>query len=140
LLDPAAAHPLVAAAIYGLSMLAAGWVFGPIRVLFVAPRIGPTLAVFVEAPVMLGCAAMIAAGLLRHGWVRPTLPDRLMLGVLGATIAVVGEFVTAAMFWGPQGALGPMATLPGRIGLLLAATTAVLPLVLPRPAPRASGA
>ena len=131
-LRPVRPHPTIAAAAYGLSMLAAGWALGPIRVLFVAPRLGPTLAVLVEAPIMLACAAMIAAGLLKHGWVRPTRLDRLTFGVLGATVALIGEFATAAVFWGPSAAVAPMTTLPGRIGLLLVAITAILPLALPR--------
>jgi hypothetical protein len=124
---------MIAAAAYGLSMLAAGWVLGPARVLLVAPRLGPTLAVLVEAPIMLVCAALIAAGLLQHGWVRPTRRDRLTFGVLGATIALIGEFATAAALWGPLAALAPMSTLPGGIGLLLVAITAILPLALPGP-------
>lgn len=128
---PVRAHPTIAAVAYGLSMLAAGWVLGPVRVLFVAPRLGPTLAVLVEAPVMLACAAMIAASLLKHGWVRPARLERLTFGVLGATVALIGEFATAAAFWGPSGAVAPLMTLPGRIGLLLVAITAILPLALP---------
>jgi hypothetical protein len=131
--DRVRVHPTIAAATYGLSMLAAGWALGPVRVLFVAPHLGSTLAVLVEAPVMLAGAALVAVGLLRHGSVGPTRLDRLTFGVLGATVALIGEFTTAAAFWGPSAAVAPLMTLPGRIGLLLVAITAILPLALAGP-------
>lgn len=79
---------------------------------------------------MLACAATIASGLLRRGWVQPALFDRLAFGVMGATVALIGKFVTAAVFWGPSADAASLTNTPGRIGLALVAVSAILPLAL----------
>ena len=44
---------LAAAALYFAIMFATGFVPGPVRVLFIEPWVGSTLAVMLEAPILL---------------------------------------------------------------------------------------
>ena len=128
---------LAAGAFYFVLVYAAGWALGPIRVLWIAPRLGPTAAALMEAPLML--AAMIAAArfVVRRNAVPPALGPRLAMGLWALGLLAIGEISAAVAI--RRLALGDylaeFATAPGLIVLPLFLLFAAMPALIRR-APR----
>ena len=62
-----------AGALYAIIVFVIGFILGTIRVLLVAPRLGETTAVIIEAPIMLAASWFSAAGV----WIGSMLGERL---------------------------------------------------------------
>ncbi|HEX5379852.1 MAG TPA: hypothetical protein VFW47_14845 [Phenylobacterium sp.] len=116
-------------------MLAAGWVIGPLRVLFFAPILGPAWSILAEAPVMLLAAGVLVWILRRRGQLSPRIFDRAVLSGAGILTVLVGEIVGSAMIYGPVGAARAFEGLPGALGLALVAVAGAMPLVARRREP-----
>jgi hypothetical protein len=58
---------IAAAAFYFLIVFGVGFVFGPVRIFWLEPQLGETLAVICEAPFLL-FAIVLAARLSRERW------------------------------------------------------------------------
>jgi hypothetical protein len=86
---------LTAGALYFALVFAAGFVLGPIRVLWAEPRFGPRVAELMEAPIMLVVIVLAARAVLRRLAVPSAPGPRLGMGgvalalLLGAELAVV---------------------------------------------------
>src|SRR5258706_12233751 len=83
---------LKAAVIYFLCVFGAGFVFGPMRILWVAPRIGTRLAEVLEAPIMLVISSVAARWIVRKLTVPNTASSRLGMGVIALGLTLVAEF------------------------------------------------
>jgi hypothetical protein len=66
-----------AAAVYFGLVFGAGFILGPIRILFVVPRFGARVAELMEAPLMLIVVAVAARWVVRRFQLTPTVADRL---------------------------------------------------------------
>jgi hypothetical protein len=71
---------VIAAAVYFAIVFGVGMALGPIRVLWLEPRLGPTLAVLCETPFLLAAMTIAAR------WV----PRRVQLGTDLAPLALMG--------------------------------------------------
>ena len=78
---------LTAGALYFALVFAAGFVLGPIRVLWAEPRFGPRVAELMEAPLMLVVIVVAARAVLRRLAVPPAPGPRL--GMAGAALALL---------------------------------------------------
>ena len=79
---------LKAGAIYFVLVFGAGFILGPIRMLFVVPRFGVRVAELMEAPVMLVVIVVAARWVVR----RVHTEHRLAIGVLALGLMIVFEF------------------------------------------------
>ena len=82
---------LIAGACYFALVYAAGWVLGPIRVLWIAPQLGPTLASVMEAPFMLAATAAAARFVVRRTAVPPALGQRIAMGLWALGLLTIAE-------------------------------------------------
>jgi hypothetical protein len=119
------------AARYVAAVFAAGFVLGTVRTLWIAPALGPTAAVALEAP------AMLAVSWLAWRWVRradpapQTLADRVAVGALAFAVLMLAETVLAVTLFHRTLAehLASFATLAGAIGLAAQLGFAAIPAV-----------
>ena len=83
---------LKVALVYFLIVFGAGSVFGPIRILFVVPRLGERMAELLEAPLMLLIIILAANWIVRKFQLPVRLIYRLGAGVIALILGLVFEF------------------------------------------------
>jgi hypothetical protein len=83
---------LKAAALYFALVFGAGFVLGPIRILWVVPRLGTRTAELMEAPIMLVITIIAARLVVRRFTVPPTLSSRLGMGCMALFFLLLAEF------------------------------------------------
>lgn len=76
--------------LYFLIAFAAGWCFGPIRQLVVAPIVGPTMAVLFESPFML-IINFLSAYWIVNRWNITVRNDRLVMGGTALAVLLLAE-------------------------------------------------
>jgi hypothetical protein len=109
-------------------ILALGFVLGTCRTLWLAPLVGPVLAVACELPVLLGASWWWSARVLRR-WPLPTRSAALAMGALAFALLMVSELALANVLAG-QSATAWLATLTtpaGALGLAGQAVFAAIP-------------
>jgi hypothetical protein len=132
---------IAAAALYFIIVFAVGFMLGPIRVLWLEPRVGPTIAAACEAPFLLAAMAVAARWVPRA--VR--LPrDWVSLLATGAGALVLQQFADFAVGIGLRGVspweqLAQFTTPQGLIYAALLVAFVVMPLLLNRRSIRALG-
>jgi len=88
---------LKAGALYFALVFGSGWILGPVRELWVVPRLGRTAGVLLEAPLMLA-VTIAAARWVGRRLAPPTAPGtRLAVGPTGLGLLLVAE--VAGMRW-----------------------------------------
>jgi hypothetical protein len=119
---------LMRALAYGLGLFAAGLLLGTLRVTMVAPRLGETVAVALELPLMLGFAWLFA------GWLVRSKPGHaggewLIAGAGGFAVLMLCEAGLGMTAFGLSAAefLAGLTTGPGALGLAAQMATAFLP-------------
>ena len=106
-----------AGALYAIIVFLIGFILGTIRVLLLAPRLGETTAVIVEAPVMLAASWFVCRWCVGRLSVRRTVPPRLLMGFVAFLVlmsaevglgAVLGRYLVdqLAAYKTPPGAIG----------------------------------
>jgi hypothetical protein len=88
---------LKAGVLYFAVVFGAGFVLGPIRILWAVPRLGTRMAELLEAPIMLVVTLVAARWIVRRLVVPPTLSKRLSMGGLGLGLMLIVEFTL--VFW-----------------------------------------
>ncbi len=83
---------LKAGVLYFAVVFGAGFVLGPIRILWLVPRFGTRLAELMEAPVMLIVVILAARWVVRRFAVPPILPSRFGMGFIALGLMLVAEF------------------------------------------------
>ncbi|MBI1407437.1 MAG: hypothetical protein GC145_15095 [Caulobacter sp.] len=86
---------VAAAMLFGLAMLAAGWLLGPVRVLLIEPRLGSVAAVWLEAPIMLAVILVSARWVSRRFRLAGDLAARLTVGSLALALVIAAELAGA---------------------------------------------
>jgi len=82
---------LKAGVIYFALVLGAGFVLGPIRILWVVPRVGERIAELAEAPIML-VVIVLAARWVAQRFVMPRTPYRLLgVGLISLGLLLLAE-------------------------------------------------
>lgn len=121
--------PIVkAATTYLLSVFAAAFVIGAVRVTLVAPRTGPLLAVALEVPLVLALSWVVAGRVLQR-WPL-TAGQCLGLAFLSFALLMLLELLTALAFGQTTAQfLAGMTTPAGALGLAGQIGFALIPLV-----------
>jgi hypothetical protein len=129
---PKGSRVLTAAAVYFVIVFAVGLVLGPVRVLWIEPWLGPTLAILCEAPLLIIAmivAARIAPTLvgLGAGW-----RARLIMGVLALVMQQMADLSVGFGLRGVtlQEQLAYFQTLPGYIYIMMLVLFALMPLII----------
>jgi hypothetical protein len=78
--------------LYFVLVFGAGLVLGPIRVLFVEPRIGTRAAELIDLAIMAVWIALVARWLVRRFAVPPVARVRLAIGGLAVALSVIVDF------------------------------------------------
>ncbi len=83
---------LKAGVIYFALVFGAGFVLGPIRILWVVPRFGTRMAELMETPIMFVVTILAARWIVRRFAVSPKASSRLGMGCVGLGLMLVAEF------------------------------------------------
>jgi len=131
-------RPALAGVVYAILAFSVGFALGTIRVLLVVPRVGPTVAVLCEMPVILGASWWISRLCVARFRVSRAVAARLVMGLTAFLVLMLAEVTLAAILFGGSFTdyLASLATLPGAIGLAGQLAFACLPLAQARLAPR----
>lgn len=123
------ATAITAGVIYVLIVFLIGFIFGAVRVLLLAPYLGGTVAVSLEAPVMLIASWLVSRRCVdRLGVPREVLPRSLM-GAVAFVMLMAAEFGLAALVFGRfmTEFFAAYASVPGAIGLAAQIAFATFP-------------
>lgn len=125
---------IAAGTVYFLLVYAAGWALGPIRQIFVAPRIGATAAVLLEAPLMLAASLAASSWVVRRFALPPRLGARLAAGLVALVLLLLAEAAAARFLRGLAVAdyLAGFGSLRGAISLALFLLFAATPVLIER--------
>lgn len=122
---------LTAGLLYFVATFAAGFLLGTIRALLVAPAIGETAAVAIEAPVMLLVAWIACGWAVRRLRVANGIMRRLAMGGAAFALLIAAEACVAMLLvdlstgeW-----IAAYGTLPAEIGLAAQLLYAAFPLL-----------
>jgi hypothetical protein len=83
---------LKAGALYFVLVFGAGFVLGPIRILWLVPRVGERTAELMETPIMLGVIVLAARWIARRVAAPPTPLRLLGVGAIALGLLLVVEF------------------------------------------------
>ena len=112
------ARVLKAAVVYFAVVFGVAFLLGVVRVLVVAPRVGPLAAVMIETPLVLIVSWIAARECLARFRIPATAYDRLTLGLIAFALLMVIELAVSVIAFGltpaehfaawasPAGALG----------------------------------
>ncbi|MEO8115341.1 MAG: hypothetical protein ABI655_13225 [Phenylobacterium sp.] len=122
---------LLAGGLYFVAMLAAGWLFGPLREAVVRSGLDPLLAVLLEAPAML-LVMVFACGLaVRQLHVPARAGDRLVMGATAIALVLAAEVAGGAAMrgWTLRDFLGEFATARGGVFAATLLAGLLMPLI-----------
>ncbi len=122
---------IVAGILYFAAVFAIAFCLGTVRVLLVAPRLGETLAVLLELPVVLSASWACCGALVTRLAVSPRPGDRVMMGGVAFVVLQAAEALVAIFVFGrsPTAYLAAFTTLAGQLGLAGQIGFALIPLV-----------
>ena len=83
---------LKAGMLYFVFVFGAGFLLGPIRILWVVPRLGTRVAELLEAPIMFVITIMAARWIVRRLAVPSTASSRLSMGGIALGLMLIAEF------------------------------------------------
>jgi hypothetical protein len=125
---------LKAGIFYFALVLGAGFVLGPIRLLWLVPRVGTRMAELTEAPVMLVVIVLAARWIVRRLDVPATLSGRLGMGCIALALLLVAEFTLVLRLRGltiPE-YLASRDPVSGTVYYVLLGVFALMPLLMAR--------
>jgi hypothetical protein len=82
---------LKAGALYFIVVFGAGFILGPIRILWAVPRFGPRVAELMETPLMLVVIILAARAIVRRLAIPPAPAGRLGMGGSALALLLVAE-------------------------------------------------
>ena len=125
---------LKAGVLYFAVVFGAGFILGPIRIMYVVPRLGTRMAEFLEAPIMFVVSVVAARWIIRTFALPPALSQRLAMGGIGLGLMLTAEFTL--VFWlrglSIREYLATRDPLAGTVYYLLLGLFAVMPLLVAR--------
>lgn len=125
---------LLAGTAYFVSLFALGFALGAVRVLLLAPNVGPFAARLIEAPLMLIAAWFLCRWAIR-GWRAPgSYGARWAMALWFFALLAAFETALGAGLFGrsPAQQLADLLTPAGLLGLTLQIIAALLPLFVDR--------
>lgn len=124
-------HPAKTGAIYFALIFGLGFALGTIRVMWLVPMTGETIAVLAEQPVMLTASWFAARWLVRRHRLF-TVRARRVMGLTAFTLLMLAEVALASALLGqaPVDWLKSIFAMPGIIGLTGQILFALMPLMV----------
>jgi hypothetical protein len=125
---------LKASCLYFLTVFAAGFVLGVVRVLFIAPQVGTRVAEMIEVPVMLVVIIIAARWIVRRFRLPPSIPRRLAAGLiaLGLTIVTEVTMVLRLQGWTIEQYVANRDPVAGTVYVAMLVVFALMPVVVAR--------
>jgi uncharacterized membrane protein len=104
---------------YGLIVFAVGFGLGTIRVLLLVPQLGATIAVLLEAPIILATSWLVSRRCAERESVRVDLGARMLMGAIAFVTLLFAEIGVSVVVFGRSLAehLAGYQSVPGVIGL-----------------------
>jgi hypothetical protein len=123
---------VIAAVAYFAIVFAVGMALGPIRVLWLEPRLGPTLAVLCEAPLLLAAMLIAARWVPRKTGLGNRLAPLVLMGIGALALQQAADLALGAWLRGltPAEQFASFVTPPGAVYLVLLVIFAALPAIL----------
>ena len=115
--------------LYFLGVFLVAFCLGAVRTIVVAPRVGPTMAVLLETPIILVVSWWISNSCTRHFSVGTATADRALMGVTAFTVLMFAEFILSVVLFhrSPGDYVAAFVSIPGAIGLLAQIVFAFIP-------------
>jgi hypothetical protein len=125
---------LTAAALYFAIVFGAGFVLGPIRLLWVVPRLGTRMAELMEMPVMLAVIIVAARAIVRRLADPATASRRLVVGGVALALLLSAELVLLFPLRGlsPGAYLAGLDPVSGTVYVAMLAAFGLMPLLVAR--------
>ena len=122
---------LIAGLAYFAWVFAVAFVVGVVRVLFVAPRLGATVAVLLELPIILAVSWWACGALVTRMAIDTGVRERLSVGLIAFVVLQTTEALLAIAAFNQSAAqyAGGFSTLAGQLGLAGQIAFALIPLV-----------
>ena len=122
---------MIAGLVYFAWVFAVAFVVGVVRVLFVAPRLGATVAVLLELPIILAVSWWACGALVTRMAIDAGARERLSMGLIAFVVLQTTEalLAIAAFSQSPAQYVGGFSTLAGQLGLAGQIAFALIPLV-----------
>ena len=116
---------------YAIIVFLIGFIFGSIRVLLLAPRLGETGAVVLETQVMLAASWVVSRWCVDRRDVPRTVPARSVMGAVAFVVLASAEFGLSIFIFGRSTTehVASYASVPGAIGLIAQIVFATFPVV-----------
>ena len=116
---------------YFAIVFAAGFVFGTIRALALAPHLGGTLAVAAELPVMLAVSWIACSWIMARHSVPQKIGARLLMGGVAFALLISAEIILGVVGFGRTvyEFFGAYRTAEGALGLLAQVAFGTFPLI-----------
>lgn len=86
--------------LYFAGVFALGFLLGGVRMMLLEPTVGEFLAVLIESPVILALSWLLCRRAVTLLNVAPTVPARLLMGVVALAVLLVAESVLAMVLFG----------------------------------------
>jgi hypothetical protein len=119
-----------AGAFYAIIVFVIGFILGTIRVLLLAPRLGETIAVIVEAPVILAASWFVCRWCVARLDVRRTVSARSLMGLVAFLVLMSAEIGLGAVLGRSLGdQLAGYGSAAGVIGLAAQVVFATFPVL-----------
>jgi hypothetical protein len=119
-----------AGALYAIVVFSIGFILGTIRVLLLAPRLGATTAVIIEAPIILAVSWFVCRWCVDRLEVRRTVPTRSWMGLVAFLVLMSAEVGLGAVFGRSLAdQLAAFKFPPGAIGLGAQVIFAMFPVI-----------
>jgi len=123
---------VAATACYFAIVFGAGFLLGPIRVLWLEPRVGPIIAAGCEAPFLLAAMVVAARWVPRVLRLQRDLVSLLLMGVGALVLQQIADFAVGIGLRGISASeqLAQFVTLQGLIYAVLLVAFVVMPVLL----------
>ena len=124
---------LKAGGLYFALVFGAGFVLGPIRILWAVPRFGPRMAELMEAPIMFVVTILAARWIVRRLAVPPKPSNRHGMGCVGLGLMLVAEFTLVLWLRGLSISeyLASRDPVSGTVYYVMLGVFCIMPLVVP---------
>jgi len=121
-------------ALYFALVFGAGFVLGPIRILWAVPRFGTRAAELMEMPIMLAVIVAAARWIVRRSGVPSTVASRLGMGCLALGLLLAAEFTLVLRLRGMSYAdyLADRDPVSGTVYYLVLGVFALMPVLVHR--------
>jgi len=125
---------LKAGILYFALVFGAGFVLGPIRILWVVPQVGMRMAELLEMPIMLVVIIASARWLVTWLAVPPTRPSRLAMGFIALGLLLTAElaFVGPIQGYSITEYIATRDPVSGTVFCVMLGVFALMPLLLTR--------